>query len=340
MAEFGNSPSGNARLRPRMSEKNATPEGGDPRKECATTEGGDPGKECATAEGGDPGKECATTEGGDPGKEFATAEGGGPGVGPRGWHSRGYMPHFDSNDVIQHVTFHLADSLPKEAIARIAAELAGEDPEHREIEKRRRLEALSDACHGACWLRRPDCAREVQNALLHFDGERYRLLAWVVMPNHVHALFQTLDGWEMGKVVASWKSWTGRQISEMILRERHSWEREAPASRFSEQREDGASQFSEQREDGASRSRQRQSRERRPMQVWHPEYWDRYIRNERHYAGAIAYIHENPVKAGLVRRAEDWPWSSAGEAGNARLRPRMSEKNATAEGGGPGEATS
>jgi hypothetical protein len=37
----------------------------------------------------------------------------------KGWHSRGYLPHFDSQDTIQFVTYRLADSLPKEALARI-----------------------------------------------------------------------------------------------------------------------------------------------------------------------------------------------------------------------------
>jgi hypothetical protein len=47
--------------------------------------------------------------------------------------------------------------------------------------------------------------------------------------------------------------------------------------------------------------------------VWHPEYWDRFIRNERHFQQAVEYIRQNPVKAGLVRKAEDWRWSSAAE---------------------------
>jgi len=241
---------------------------------------------------------------------------------PRGWHSRGYMPHFDSNDVVQHVTFHLADSLPKEALERLAAETDELDPERREVEKRRRLEALIDAGHGACWLRRPDCARIVQDSLFHFDGERYRMIAWVVMPNHVHTLFQTIGGWSMASVVASWKSWTGKHIADMLLREGHHWEREAPSSRLRLTREDGASR----------------SQERRPLQVWHPEYWDRYIRDERHFANALAYIHNNPVKAGLVARPEDWPWSSAAlgnaDPGNAglltcaRTEPRGPSKEA------------
>jgi len=45
--------------------------------------------------------------------------------------------------------------------------------------------------------------------------------------------------------------------------------------------------------------------------VWMRDYWDRYIRNENHLAASIEYIHNNPVKAGLVENITDWPWSSA-----------------------------
>jgi len=210
----------------------------------------------------------------------ASAEPRGPSSAPRGWHSRGYMPHFDSNDVIQHVNFHLADSLPKEVIERLCSEIQEQDPNRREIERRRRLEAFVDAGHGACWLRRPDCALIVQDALLHFDGERYRMIAWVVMPNHVHALFQTIHGWSMDAVVRSWKTFTANAIGRLV----------------------------------------RQADEPVPH-VWHPEFWDRYIRDENHFVKILAYIHNNPVKAGLVSGPEHWRWSSA-YPGNAGLRTR------------------
>ena len=44
---------------------------------------------------------------------------------------------------------------------------------------------------------------------------------------------------------------------------------------------------------------------------WMREYWDRYIRDERHFQSVVEYIHMNPVKAGLCREPQDWPWSSA-----------------------------
>ena len=46
-------------------------------------------------------------------------------------------------------------------------------------------------------------------------------------------------------------------------------------------------------------------------EFWQREYLDRYIRNAEHYAQAVAYIEENPVKAGLAKVKTDWPWSSA-----------------------------
>jgi hypothetical protein len=48
--------------------------------------------------------------------------------------------------------------------------------------------------------------------------------------------------------------------------------------------------------------------------VWQREYGDRFIRNERHLVAAKEYIAHSPIKAGLVVRAEDWLWSSAGYA--------------------------
>jgi REP element-mobilizing transposase RayT len=49
----------------------------------------------------------------------------------------------------------------------------------------------------------------------------------------------------------------------------------------------------------------------RAHSVWQPDYFDRFIRNERHFAATVGYIHRNPVLAGLVANAEDWIWSSA-----------------------------
>ena len=145
--------------------------------------------------------------------KLATQECGDPSNAPR-WHSRGYLPHFESNDVIQHVTFHLADSLPKDVLENLEFQLRSLPKEKQDIERHKRIEAWMDAGHGSCELRDPRIAEMVQNAFLAFDGKRYRLFAWVVMPNHVHTLFQPMDGWTVAKTVASWKKFTARKIND------------------------------------------------------------------------------------------------------------------------------
>jgi putative DNA methylase len=50
---------------------------------------------------------------------------------------------------------------------------------------------------------------------------------------------------------------------------------------------------------------------RRQGRFWEPEYFDRYIRDEEHFHKAVRYIENNPLKAGLVKEAKDWLWSSA-----------------------------
>ena len=80
----------------------------------------------------------------------------------KGWHSRGYLPHFDSPETIQFVTFRLADSLPRQAIERIR--LQKHVLQH--------LDHELDVGLGACWLRRSEIASLVEDALFHFDGQR------------------------------------------------------------------------------------------------------------------------------------------------------------------------
>ncbi len=222
--------------------------------------------------------------------------------GPGGWHSRGYLPHFDGHEVTQHVTFHLADSLPTEARERVEEEIRTLPREKQDAERRKRVETWIDSGQGSCVLREPAIAALVQSSLLHFDGLRYRLLAWVVMPNHAHVLFQPLYDWTVAKIVASWKKFTAREICEF----RKAGTGDAPANIPGNTPGNAAL---------ASGIRKTANQEiggpRKSAPVWHREYWDRFIRSDRHFQQAVEYIHGNPVKAGLVGRPEDWPWSSA-----------------------------
>jgi REP element-mobilizing transposase RayT len=46
---------------------------------------------------------------------------------------------------------------------------------------------------------------------------------------------------------------------------------------------------------------------------WQAESYDHWVRDEREMERIVAYIENNPVKAGLAVRADEYPWSSAAE---------------------------
>lgn len=221
------------------------------------------------------------------------------GVPRDGWHSRGYLPHFNGRELTQHVTYHLADSLPQALLKRLDEEIYWLPKEQQGAERRKRVDAWMDAGYGACVLREPALAEMVQNSFFHFDGQRYRLLAWVVMPNHVHVVFQPLHDWTVAQIVASWKKFTAARIHAFLRSQAHGEDME---------------------------------------HVWHREYWDRFIRDARHFQQAVEYVHQNPVKAGLAVNAEDWHWSSAFPSGSAIL-PNGEKHCATRESGVPGDGS-
>ena len=236
-------------------------------------------------------------EDGGAGNPSEEAEGGGmkPTVSceetPR-WHDRGYMPHFHVSGSLQSITFRLADSLPREKLLQLDQELALMTPSAKDLARRQKIDQWLDAGMGCCALAHPRMASTMQETLLRFHGDRYELIAWCIMPNHVHVLIEARDA--LWKIVQSWKSFTGRwamaHAAELGL--------------------DGLRKGFERSEGGVSGKR-----------FWMREYWDRCIRDEKHFRNVVHYIHNNPVKAGLCSRAEEWPWSSGHEKRTAPSKP-------------------
>ena len=113
-----------------------------------------------------------------------------PNADHKGWYNRGYLPHYDIADIYQMVTYRLADSLPKERLLQIEAELELTPPDLIDDKRRIMIEEWLDSGHGSCILREKSNAEIVVAAWKFFDGERYELLSWVVMPNHVHVLIK------------------------------------------------------------------------------------------------------------------------------------------------------
>ncbi|MBN1360541.1 MAG: valine--tRNA ligase [Sedimentisphaerales bacterium] len=148
-----------------------------------------------------------------------------------------YLPHWSKEGAIYAITFRLVDAVPAEVSEswrfqrRDLIERAQPQARHlsaaEQIELQRlhseKIEAFLDAGHGQCLLRDPELAQIVQHALKHFDGERYELIAWAVMPNHVHAIVRPLPGHELPKLVHSWKSFTAKDINQHLGRQGTVW---------------------------------------------------------------------------------------------------------------------
>ncbi|HEY6232761.1 MAG TPA: transposase [Pyrinomonadaceae bacterium] len=145
---------------------------------------------------------------------------------PQGWHSRGYLPHFDGGEIPQFITFRLAGSLPRELLARWREELRTENCD-TDATLRRRIELYLDHGYGDCHLRDPRVATMVQNSLLFFDRVRYRLSAWVVMPNHVHLLLTPGKNQELCAILQSLKSYTANEANKLIGLKGRFWQSES-----------------------------------------------------------------------------------------------------------------
>jgi REP element-mobilizing transposase RayT len=107
----------------------------------------------------------------------------------------------------------------------------------------------------------------VSKALQFFEGKRYLLKAWVVMPNHVHAVLWPMPSHSLSTILQSWKRFTAREANKILGRTNQTF--------------------------------------------WQPETFDHWIRNEMEHDRCCRYVVNNPVKARLCERPEQWPWSSA-----------------------------
>jgi REP element-mobilizing transposase RayT len=139
-----------------------------------------------------------------------------------GRHTPGYLPHFDPGSAVQSIVIRLADSLPQSRLLQLQAAL----PREQVAERRLAIEEWLDRGAGACALLRPECAKVVQDQLLPFDGERYKLHAWCVMPNHVHFLMQVFEGFPLAKNIQSIKSYSARQLNHLLGSSGRVWEPE------------------------------------------------------------------------------------------------------------------
>jgi len=138
------------------------------------------------------------------------------------------------------VTFRLVDSLPKHVLEAILLErdvvlnfarkktrnLSETDEARLELLYVEKIENYLDTGYGQCWLKDNRIARIVTDSLRYFEGERYYLPAWCVMPNHVHAVLHPHKENSLSEILHSWKSFTAKEANKALCRNGEFWQEE------------------------------------------------------------------------------------------------------------------
>jgi putative DNA methylase len=138
-----------------------------------------------------------------------------------GWHSRGYIPHFDGGEICQFVTLRLHDSMPQKVLEKWKESSASD------AEFRRKVEGYLDSGYGECWLKNERIATLVQDCLRYHDAKKYKLISWTVMPNHVHLLARPLENEHLSEILHSIKSYSAQESNKLLGRKGQFWQRES-----------------------------------------------------------------------------------------------------------------
>lgn len=169
-----------------------------------------------------------------------------------------FLPHWFQPGVTVFWTMRFMDSLPKSAIERIEAEVTEwlwqNDPARRKATNAipfrwqdyrffaqsmqpeirngvrekvsQQVNIELDKCHGECWFRQPEVAQIMAGVLHYFDADRYDLDSFVIMPNHVHILFQFRDENCFETIRPSWLRYSARLINKHLGRKGDLWQPE------------------------------------------------------------------------------------------------------------------
>ncbi len=159
-----------------------------------------------------------------------------------------HLPHWRIPEATYAVTFRLNDSIPKSALEAYTQRkeiLLSKLQQHKSTASSRShlpelltirseinslyqelIDTSETVSYGECHLAKDEIANLVENALKHFDGSRYELIAWSVMPNHVHAIIKPLGDELLENILYSWKSFTAKEANKLLGRDGAFWQPE------------------------------------------------------------------------------------------------------------------
>ena len=152
------------------------------------------------------------------------------------------LPHWRQWGTTYFITTRLADSLPVHVLDEwrrlrdawltshgIASsrelEQLPEDQRHAyHREFTARFHELLDAGHGECVLARTNLAAILVSKFTAWHEREYHLDAWVIMPNHFHALVEPQEGTVLGEIIQRWKGGSAREINLACGRSGQFWQ--------------------------------------------------------------------------------------------------------------------
>jgi len=200
-----------------------------------------------------------------------------------------HLPHWQPTGATFFVTFRLKGTLPFEVIQALKEEREQEKKNIAKIPKDEQAKQnyidergyfgkwdhlLDKAELGPRWLSQPEIAEIVKEALIYRDKKVFDLYAFCIMSNHVHVVFKPC------------KSDCQSDLRSDLL----------PLHKIMQ---------------SLKRHTARESNLvlGREGAFWQDESYDHVIRDNAEFERIVNYVLENPVKAGLVSKGEDWPWT-------------------------------
>ena len=148
-----------------------------------------------------------------------------------------HLPHWRQEGATYFVTFRLADSLPRSKLDQLREERerwlrnhphpTDEETQERLRKHMQQIEQWLDQGSGSCVLRGERAAGLAEGRLRHFDGDRYALFSFVIMPNHVHACLKPLGHYDVDEILQAWKSVSAGLINRSIARRGRLWQDES-----------------------------------------------------------------------------------------------------------------
>ena len=151
-----------------------------------------------------------------------------------------HLPHWRQDGATYYATFRLGDSLPQPKLRELSflrKERNRQHPQPRSKEESeefareimKKVEVWLDQGMGSCVLGNADASATVARAMHFFDGKRYQLAAYIIMPNHVHVIVQPMVYVDdpLERIIHSWKRHSARQINEKLGRSGSLWQKES-----------------------------------------------------------------------------------------------------------------